>query len=133
MTACFLEPEFNFYQEKRLEVKFSEQQLSTDGGILLTRQAEERVKIIAGMAERIVDKRDPNKITHSMEQLVLQRVLHLANGYEDALDSNYMRQDPILKIAIKCQGFCQACTSATFSFFPLCSRNLSDFPSVKRS
>ncbi|CAN1213616.1 Transposase DDE domain-containing protein [Tumidithrix helvetica PCC 7403] len=99
MTECFLEPEFNFYQEKRLEVKFSEQQLSTDGGILLTRQAEERVKIIAGMAERIVDKRDPNKITHSMEQLVLQRVLQLANGYEDALDSNYMRQDPIMKIA----------------------------------
>jgi hypothetical protein len=99
MTECFLEPTFDFYQEKRLEVKFSEQQLSTDAGILLTRQAEERVKIIAGIAERITDKRDPNKITHSMEQLVLQRVLQLANGYEDALDCNYMRQDPILKIA----------------------------------
>jgi hypothetical protein len=101
MTECFLEPEFDFYQEKRLEVKFSEQQLSTDGGILLTRQAEERVKIIAGMAERIGDKRDPKKVTHSMEQLVLQRVLQIANGYEDALDSNKMRQDPILKIACK--------------------------------
>jgi len=39
MTECFLEPEFNFYQEHRLEVKFSAEQLSTDGGILLARQA----------------------------------------------------------------------------------------------
>jgi len=101
MTECFLEPEFNFYQEHRLEVKFSAEQLSTDGGILLTRQAEEKVKIIKGMSERIADGRDPNRITHSMEQLVLQRVLQLANGYEDAVDCNHMRQDAVLKIACK--------------------------------
>lgn len=101
MTECFLGPEFNFYQEHRLEVKFSEEQLSTDGGILLARQAEERIKIIEGMSEQIRDKRDPNRITHSMEQLVLQRVLQLANGYEDAVDCNLMRQDPLLKIACK--------------------------------
>jgi Transposase DDE domain group 1 len=70
MTECFLEPEFNFYQRHRLEVKFSEEQLSTEGGILLARQAEERVKIIKGMSERIADNRDPNRITHSMEQLL---------------------------------------------------------------
>ncbi len=69
MTECFLEPEFNFYQERRLEVKFSAEQLSTDGGILLARQAEEKVKIIKGMSERIADRRDPNRITHTMEQL----------------------------------------------------------------
>ncbi len=92
MTECFLEPEFNFYQERRLEVKFSAEQLSTDGGILLARQAEEKVKIIKGMSERIADRRDPNRITHTMEQLVLQRVLQLANGYEDAVDCNQMRR-----------------------------------------
>ncbi|NJL43193.1 MAG: IS1380 family transposase [Pseudanabaena sp. SU_2_4] len=99
MTECLLEPKINFYEAHRIEVKFSEQQLSTDAGILLVRQAEEKVKIIAGMSERIADERDPNKITHSMKQLVTQRVLQLANGYEDAIDSNSMRHDPILKIA----------------------------------
>jgi hypothetical protein len=64
MTECFSEPKISFYQEKRIEIKFSEQQLSTDAGILLVRQAEEKVKIIAGMSERIADERDPNKITH---------------------------------------------------------------------
>lgn len=99
MTECLLEPKINFYEAHRIEVKFSEQQLSTDAGILLVRQAEEKVKIITGMSERIADERDPNKITHSMKQLVTQRVLQLANGYEDAIDSNSMRHDPILKIA----------------------------------
>lgn len=101
MTECILESEFNFYQEHRLEVKFSGEGMSRDGGILLGRQAEEKIKIIKGMSERIIDRRDPNRITHSMEQLVLQRVLQLANGYEDAVDCNHMRQDPVLKIACK--------------------------------
>jgi Transposase DDE domain group 1 len=101
MTECILEPEFTFYQERRLEVKFSGEQMSSDGGILLARQAEEKVKIIEGLSGLIADGRGPNRITHSMEQLVLQRVLQIANGYEDAVDCNQMRQDPVLKIACK--------------------------------
>jgi hypothetical protein len=99
MTECKLEAKFDFYQNRRMEVKFGDQQLSTDGGILLARQAEEKVKIIAGMSNRIKDERDPHRIIHGMEQLVMQRVLQIANGYEDAIDSNQMRHDPILKIA----------------------------------
>jgi hypothetical protein len=99
MTGCNQEAKIDFYKKKRLEVKFSGEQLSSDGGILLGREAEEKIKIIEGMTERINDKRDQNKITHSMEQLIQQRVLQIASGYEDAIDSNQMRKDPILKIA----------------------------------
>jgi len=99
MTVCNQEAKIDFYKKKRLEVKFSGEQLSSDGGILLAREAEEKVKIIQGMTERIDDQRDQNKITHSMEQLIQQRVLQIASGYEDAIDSNQMRKDPILKIA----------------------------------
>jgi hypothetical protein len=99
MTGCNQEAKIDFYKKKRLEVKFSGEQLSSDGGILLGREAEEKIKIIEGMTERINDKRVQNKITHSMEQLIQQRVLQIASGYEDAIDSNQMRKDPILKIA----------------------------------
>ena len=99
MTECNQEAKIEFYKKKRLEVKFSGEQLSSEGGILLVRQAEEKVKIIEEMAERIEDKRDQNKIRHSMEQLIQQRVLQIAGGYEDAIDSNQLRKDPILKIA----------------------------------
>ncbi len=46
MTECKQEAKINFYKKKRVEVKFSGEQLSSDGGILLGRQAEEKVKII---------------------------------------------------------------------------------------
>ncbi|NUN66263.1 hypothetical protein HCU40_16255 [Pseudanabaena biceps] len=101
MTECKQEVKSDFYKKKRLEVKFSGEQLSSDGGILLARQAEEKVKIIQGMTERISDTQEQHKIRHSMEQLIQQRVLQIASGYEDAIDSNQMRKDPILKIACK--------------------------------
>jgi Transposase DDE domain group 1 len=66
---------------------------------LLARQAEEQVQVCRRLSECIQDWRDPNKITHSLHQLVSQRVYQLVGGYEDANDSNVLRHDPIFKIA----------------------------------
>ncbi len=38
-------------------------------------------------------------ITHSKIRLTLQKVLQVAAGYEDTNDSNYLRHDPIFKMA----------------------------------
>jgi hypothetical protein len=80
-------------------VRFSDVELSSDAGILLARQAEEQVQVCRGLSECIQDWRDPNKIIHSLHQLVSQRVYQLVGGYEDANDSNVLRHDPIIKIA----------------------------------
>ena len=66
---------------------------------MLARQAEEQVQVCRGLAECIQEWRDPIKITHSLNQLVSQRVYQLVGGYEDANDSNVLRHDPIFKIA----------------------------------
>ncbi len=99
MTVCDLELPFNFYSKRALVVRFSDLELSSDVGILLARQAEKQVQVCQGLAECIEDWRDPNKITHSLLQLVSQRVYQLVGGYEDANDSNIFRHDPIFKIA----------------------------------
>jgi hypothetical protein len=99
MTVCDLELPYDFAAPRRLEVKFSDLELSSDAGILLARQAEARVKVCEGIAACIVEWRDPQKITHSLEQLVSQRVYQLVGGYEDANDSNPLRHDPIYKLA----------------------------------
>jgi hypothetical protein len=80
-------------------VQFSELELSSDAGILLARQAEEKEQVCRALAESVEEWRDPNKITHSLHQLVSQRVYQLVGGYEDANDSNQLRHDPIYKIA----------------------------------
>ncbi len=45
------------------------------------------------------DNREQAKVKHSLAQLLSQRVYQIAAGYEDTNDSNYLRHDPIFKIA----------------------------------
>lgn len=99
MTVCESELPYDFYSPRPLVVQFSDLELSSDAGILLARQAEEQVQICRSIADCIEDWRDPHKITHSLSQLVSQRVYQLVGGYEDANDSNQLRHDPIYKIA----------------------------------
>ena len=43
-------------------------------------------------------EREQHKIRHSLSQLISQRIYQIVAGYEDAVDSNYLRHDPIFKI-----------------------------------
>ncbi len=88
-----------FSSTKPLEVKFSRLDLSSDAGLLLVRQAEEQLKICEGLADCLTDNRELGKVKHPLSQLISQRVDQIAAGYEDTNDSNYLRHDPIFKIA----------------------------------
>jgi hypothetical protein len=99
MTECDSDLSYNFYSHRSLVVQFSDLELSADAGVLLARQAEETVQVCQGLAECIEEWREPTQITHSLYQLVSQRVYQLVGGYEDANDSNWLRHDPIYKIA----------------------------------
>jgi Transposase DDE domain group 1 len=99
MTERFSELPYDFYPHRPLVVQFSDLQLSSDAGILMARQAEEKEQVCHALAGCINDWRDPSKITHTLDQLVSQRVYQLVAGYEDANDSNFLRHDPIFKIA----------------------------------
>lgn len=85
-------------------MQFSDLELSSDAGLLLVRQADERLGLSAAIAFGIEDWRDPAKVTHSLEQWVQQRVYPIIGGYEDANDSHDLRHDPIYKIACGCLG-----------------------------
>lgn len=99
MTECDSDLPYDFYSERSLVVRFSDLELSADAGILLARQAEAQKQVCRGLAACIEEWRDPSKITHSLHQLVSQRVYQIVGGYEDANDSNQLRHDPIYKIA----------------------------------
>lgn len=98
MTECNAHLPLNFPTARRLEVQFSELQLSSDGGLLLVRQLDEQLQLSTQMAACLHDPRDPNRVTHSMVQLVCQRLYQIVAGYEDVNDSTPLRQDPILKL-----------------------------------
>lgn len=98
MIDNFSNISLNFLKKKALKVKFSRLDLSGDSGLLLARQAEEKIKICQGIADCLGDNRQEGKVRHSKVRLILQRVLQIVAGYEDVNDSNYLRHDPIFKI-----------------------------------
>jgi hypothetical protein len=70
--------------------------LSSDGGALLLAQLEERTRILHQFAACFTDHRDPEAIEHTALQLLCQRVLGIALGYEDLNDHDDLRHDPLL-------------------------------------
>src|SRR5215813_3902234 len=74
--------------------------ITSDGGVLLLKQVEAKRKIIKQFAACFTDHRDPDKIEHSVEDLVAQRVYGLALGYEDLNDHDLLRRDPLLAAAV---------------------------------
>lgn len=70
--------------------------LTSDGGVVLLGEVERRRGILQQFAACFRDGRHPKLIEHSVEELVRQRVLALALGYEDLNDHDVLRTDPLL-------------------------------------
>ena len=74
--------------------------ITSDGGVLLLQEAEERAKIIEQFAHCFDDHRDPTRVEHTVRDLLAQRVYGIALGYEDLNDHDELRFDPLLATAI---------------------------------
>jgi hypothetical protein len=72
--------------------------ISSDAGALLLREVEAQIGLIRAMAKAIPDNRDARYVTHTLTDLLIQRVAQIACGYEDANDCNDLRSDPIFKM-----------------------------------
>ena len=88
--------EFPGVGRRRIVGRFDGGTLSSDAGALLLRDVEERTGLLAKVSRCFTDYRDPRRIEHSVEDLVAQRVVGLALGYEDLNDHDELRHDPLL-------------------------------------
>jgi len=85
---------------KKLTVDFDGGNQSSDGGLLLLRQAERKLGVCARLAAAMPDRRDPSRVEHEMFEMVTSRVSAIACGHKDAIDLNRLRHDPLMKIAV---------------------------------
>ncbi|MCP4037573.1 MAG: IS1380 family transposase [bacterium] len=91
--------EFHGLGKRDVVADFSAEQTTSDGGLLLLREAAKRSGLIRAFAGCFTDHRDPARIDHSVEELVGQRVFGLACGYEDLNDHDQLRNDPMFALA----------------------------------
>src|SRR5258705_3197153 len=68
--------------------------------MLLLRQIDEGLGISRSLARCFYDARNPLFIEHSVRELVAQRLLGMAAGYEDLNDHNLLRLDPLFAVAV---------------------------------
>lgn len=85
---------------KKVSVAFDGGLLSSDGGVLLLRDVERRLKIAERLARCLVDRRDPLRIDHEIVEMLRLRMFLIAAGYEDADDCDSLRADPAFKLAV---------------------------------
>ena len=85
---------------KKVSVSFDGGQLSSDAGVVVLRGAEEKLGLAARLASCIRDQRNPERIVHTLEEMLRLRMFAIAAGYEDGDDCDSLRHDPIFKMAV---------------------------------
>nr|MDJ0862069.1 transposase [Gammaproteobacteria bacterium] len=91
---------FDSLGRREVVAKFDSGQISSDGGALLLREVEQRTGILERFSRCFTDYRDPERIEHTVGELVAQRVIGLALGYEDVNDHDELRLDQLLAVVI---------------------------------
>jgi len=72
--------------------------ISSDGGAVLLRQTDQRLDLLPRLAQCFLDGRDPDRVQHSVQEMISQRVYGLALGYEDINDHEQLRSDPLFSV-----------------------------------
>ncbi len=79
---------------------FDAEHISSNGGLVLLHRTDRRFGLMRKFAACFRDPRAPDRIHHSVEELVRQRVFGIACGYEDLVAHATLRQDPLLATVV---------------------------------
>ena len=99
MTECNQEVfSFAAHFSRRVEASFTAGQVSSDGGVLLLRQADRKIGLLDRVASCFTDRRWPVFVQHQLSEMLAQRIYGLALGYEDLNDHEQLRHDPLMGV-----------------------------------
>ena len=88
--------EFARVEGRAVVASFDGGRMTSDAGALLLGAADRVVGLTRKLAACFTDMRHPAFIEHDIEMLVMQRVVGIALGYEDLVDHDELRHDPVL-------------------------------------
>jgi hypothetical protein len=97
MAECITQLSLDFHPTVPLTVAFDAPHISSDGGVLLLRQMDDRLGLSERVAALLPDERDPRKVKHGRREQMRQRLYQIALGYADGNDADRLRHDPLLK------------------------------------
>ncbi len=102
MTDCIQERlPFPRCKGRRVEACFSGGDITSNGGVLLLRQADRMLGLTKRVAQALSDPRRLASCCHDALAIVRQRVYSLALGYEDLNDHDQLRRHLALQTAVE--------------------------------
>ncbi len=90
--------EFAPVEERKVVAGFDGGTMTSNAGALLLGSVDKAVRLIERVAGCFVDRRHRALIEHTVATLVGQRIFGLALGYEDLVDHDALRHDPLFAV-----------------------------------
>ena len=105
-TKCNTNPtenrlQFQRFGRRQVVGAFDAGRLSSDGGCVLIRELDQQIDFFSPIVQCFDDHRDPRYVEHSLQSMLIQRVVGLALGYEDLNDHDELRDDSVLALVAK--------------------------------
>ena len=98
-TECIADRfEFTAVEKRRVEAGFDGGQMTSDAGALLLGATDRAIGLIDRFASCFEDRRCQELVEHSVGTLASQRVFGIALGYDDIVDHDELRHDPIFAV-----------------------------------
>ena len=96
-TECSLDL-FGFapVEGRQVVARFDGGAVTSDAGALLLGATDRAIGLVHRFAACFTDSRDAGLVEHTVETMVAQRVFGIALGYEDIVDHDQLRHDPVL-------------------------------------
>ena len=91
---------FKSLSKKAVVAKFDQDHASSDGGAVLLKACDEKLKLSTTLASCLSDDRQQSKVTHSLEELFQQRLFAIACGHADCNDAARLAGDPVTKLMV---------------------------------
>jgi Transposase DDE domain group 1 len=83
---------------RKVVAGFDGGRMTSDAGAMLLGAADKRIGLIERVTGCFTDYRDADLVEHTVAGLVGQRVFGIALGYEDLIDHEQLRHDPVMAV-----------------------------------
>lgn len=102
MTICSAEQlSFPGCKGRKVEAAFGGGNVTSDGGLLLVRQADRRLELTSQVDKVLPDPRRQASCEHTQLSMLRQRVYGIAQGHEDLNDQDTLRHDLAWQTAVE--------------------------------
>jgi hypothetical protein len=89
---------FASVEGRKVVAAFDGGQMTTEAGALLLGATDKHIRLIDRFAGCFTDYRDADLVEHTVPGLVGQRIFGIALGYEDLIDHDQLRHDPVMAV-----------------------------------